>query len=349
MSEVKDVTIVIPAYNPDDKFVKFVQDLREHGYKSIIAVNDGSKDASKPYIKEAVDKFGIILVNHNVNLGQGRAYKSGLNAYLGLTDLDQSIGVIQCDCDGQHCVEDVNKVAELMRENRESFIVGTREFSDKTIPFRSRFGNNCTNFVFKHFVGLPLNDVMSGLKGLPKAFIYKLIEARGERFEFVTTTLLEVKKCNLDIIQIPIQTIYINGNETSHFRPVLDSVKIYKTILNYFLYALFAYVLSVLAFGLSIDIFKEIGMLASIIIASCLGKLVTDIYTLLINRNAILKNNAKTVKYIAFCILRAAIVTAFVFLIVNYIGINSVVCKIIVDLLLFIPGFKVFNGLVLKS
>ena len=51
------------------------------------------------------------------------------------------IGIIQCDCDGQHCVEDINKCADILRKNPHSFILGVRDFSDKKIPFRSRFGN----------------------------------------------------------------------------------------------------------------------------------------------------------------------------------------------------------------
>lgn len=69
----------------------------------------------------------------------------------------------------------------FLRQNPEKFILGVRDFSDKTIPFRSRFGNHCTTLVFRLFCGLDISDTQTGLKGIPVSFIPPLMETPGER------------------------------------------------------------------------------------------------------------------------------------------------------------------------
>ncbi len=78
---IEDITIMIPAYNPDNKFIEFVSDLTENGYK-IIIIDDGSRDDTKRYFDMARDQYGCRVVSHSINLGQGRAYKTGFNYYL---------------------------------------------------------------------------------------------------------------------------------------------------------------------------------------------------------------------------------------------------------------------------
>ena len=61
------------------------------------------------------------------------------------------VGIIQCDCDEQHHVGDINRCVELLRHNPKKFVLGVREFTDKSIPLRSRFGNNCTSWDLKYW------------------------------------------------------------------------------------------------------------------------------------------------------------------------------------------------------
>lgn len=76
------VTIIIPTYNPDDKFLAFLLELKNNGYNNIIVVDDGSRDNTRHYFITAKEKFNCKIVSHSINLGQGRAYKSGFNYYL---------------------------------------------------------------------------------------------------------------------------------------------------------------------------------------------------------------------------------------------------------------------------
>lgn len=79
---IRDVVIIIPAYNPDEKFTAFLRNLKEAEYEHIIVVDDGSRANTKRYFIEAEKIYHCHVVTHSINLGQGRAYKSGFNYYL---------------------------------------------------------------------------------------------------------------------------------------------------------------------------------------------------------------------------------------------------------------------------
>ncbi len=347
----KSVVIIIPAYNPDEKFTAFLKDLRAAGYTSIITVNDGSREDTVHFFDEAEQEYGCKVLTHAVNLGQGRAYKTAFNYYLSETKaggrFENTLGVVQCDCDGQHHIDDINRSVEYLEINPETFILGVRDFSDKSIPFRSRFGNNCTSFVFKAFCGLDLKDTQTGLKAIPKSFIPALMETPGERFEYASSVLLETKKQGVEILQFPIQTIYINGNETSHFNPLLDSIRIYSLILKYLMASLSAFIVDIVMFSIFLTITKGIIPDSYIIVSTYIAKVISCTYSFLVNKNLVFENHSKGLstafKYIILCIVQASMSAILTNTLVHVLMWNEVLVKIIVDTLLFFISFQIQN------
>lgn len=349
---VDGIVLIIPAYNPDEKFIYFLDKLTGDGWKDIIVVDDGSKKECSKYFEKAVKQYGCQLVRHNVNLGQGRAFKSAFNyfvgKYLGGADI---IGVVECDCDGQHVLEDVNRCAELLRDNPNDFILGVRNFNDKSIPFRSRFGNKCTNLVFKIFCGIPIDDTQTGLKGIPKSFILKLIETPGERFEYASSVLIETKKSRVRILQFPIQTIYIDGNATSHFNPLKDSLRIYSLIFKYMISSLTTVLIDIAMFGVFIKVFwaAENG----IFISSACAKIFSGIFNFWVNKKHVFKSGGRffkeAVKYVLLCVCHIIVSSTLISVLVKYTRISSVIAKMIVDTILFFVVYYIQNMWVFKN
>ena len=346
-----DVVIVIPALNPDEKFLAFLKDLAINEYNQIIVIDDGSEEASRNYFSEASQKFGCTILHHSINLGQGRAYKTAFNYYLMNSNTggyyEATIGLIQCDCDGQHCVDDINRCVELLRSNPEKFILGIRNFEDKAIPFRSRFGNNCTSFVFKWFCGLDLKDTQTGLKGIPKSFIPKLMETPGEHFEYASSVLLETKRYGIQIIQFPIKTIYINGNKKSHFKPLMDSIRIYSLILKYLASSVSSFVVDIAIYSIFISVLSHILPKYYVIISTYLAKIFSCTYVYLINKRIVFQSNENDFsavwRFILLCVAQSTcsgILTSFLILMLKG---NEVLCKIAVDILLFFISFQIQN------
>lgn len=356
--EITDVIVVIPAYNPDEKFISFLKDLKNAGYKNILVIDDGSRQDTKRFFEEAVDVYGCKLVTHAINLGQGRAYKSGFNRCL--NDYTEwggraadVVGIIQCDCDGQHHIEDINRCVELLRHNPEKFILGVRDFTDKSIPLRSRFGNNCTSWVFKIFCGLDLKDTQTGLKGIPLSFLPALMEVPGERFEYASSVLLETKKQGIEILEFPIQTIYINNNESSHFNPLVDSIRIYSLILKYLMSSLSSFVVDIVLYSLFISLLRGVSAEYYIIAATYLAKIFSCTYGYFLNRKLVFQSReniaATAIKFFSLCVAQSTcsgFATRGIVMMTQW---NEVLCKIIVDTVLFFVSFQIQNRWVFRQ
>ena len=224
----------MPAYNPDDKFINFLNELNKEGFNKIIVVNDGSRSDTDHYFKEAKNKYNCLIVEHETNKGYGYALKSGGQTFIERYQDDKEVvGAIHCDCDGQHVIEDVLKCATLIRDNDDAIIVGIRDFDDKNVPLKNKIGNKLTSRIFKLFFGIEINDTQCGLRGFSKNNVAFTTLLSSLGFEYTTELLLETRNKNIKIIPFVIKTVYINNNETTHFNPIKDSIRIYSLIFKY--------------------------------------------------------------------------------------------------------------------
>src|SRR5690606_33516392 len=140
--------------------------------------------------------------------------------------------VVTVDADGQHLVRDVVRVALGHTRDRRSLLVGSRRFS-KDVPLRSRFGNIVTRHVFRWLVGIRLSDTQSGLRAIPSAALPWLLRIESTRYEFELDMLVEAHERGIPLRELPIRTVYEAGNSSSHFRPLVDSLRIYFVFLRY--------------------------------------------------------------------------------------------------------------------
>ena len=137
------------------------------------------------------------------------------------------------DGDNQHKANDILNCCEKMIECKDKVILGVRNFKGDNVPFKSRFGNNMTSFVFKFICGLNISDTQTGLRAIPYQYLQLFDEVKGERFEYETNMLLEFRQSNIGFVEVPIETVYIEENASTHFNPVKDSLKIYGVIFKF--------------------------------------------------------------------------------------------------------------------
>ena len=117
--------------------------------------------------------------------------------------------------------------------NKISLIIGTRDFNLKHVPFSSKFGNRITSLIVYNKTKKYIKDTQSGLRLIPYKYIKDIINLEGSRYEYEINILLYFLKNDISIKEIPITTIYeTKKNETSHYRCIKDSLKIYKIIKN---------------------------------------------------------------------------------------------------------------------
>ena len=59
-----------------------------------------------------------------------------------------------------------------------------------------------------------------------------MLEIEGQRYEYEMNMLLSAST-KYPISEVPIETIYINDNQASHFRPIRDGIMIYKDMFKF--------------------------------------------------------------------------------------------------------------------
>lgn len=179
LQSYRDLPVVIPSLQPDEKLPALLSALREAGIRNILLVDDGSGPAYRP-IFDAAEASGCTVLRHAVNLGKGRALKTAFNHCL-LTWPDAP-GCVTADSDGQHTPACILACMQALWQHPDSLVLGCRDFDAAGIPARSRFGNKCTRLLFRLLVGLSITDTQTGLRAIPTRFMRALLETRGERF-----------------------------------------------------------------------------------------------------------------------------------------------------------------------
>ncbi len=229
--EKSAVSIILPSYKPDDKLVSAVDGLIKAGFDDIIVVDDGSGAEFNSYFDLVRNMEGVTVLVHPENRGKGAALKTAFSWYM----FNRSgKGVITVDGDGQHRTEDIIACGEQLLKTGE-IVLGVRDFSAPDVPPRSRFGNKVSSMVFRIFVGMKITDTQTGLRAIPARHLEFMCSIKGDRYEYETNMLLYMKRQDLKFSEVKITTVYIDENETSHFRPVRDSVRIYSLIFKFLL------------------------------------------------------------------------------------------------------------------
>lgn len=247
------IAIVIPSLNPGKDLPGYVASLRKVLDAPIVIVDDGSRDELKPVFDECRRAVpDVTVLTHEVNRGKGRALKTAF-AYL-LDNYPGIAGCVTCDSDGQHAPADVRRAFETLRGNPDALVLGCRSFDLSQVPWKSRFGNKWSRALFAMASGVSVTDTQTGLRAIPSSFMRELLECPGERFEFETHMLLRLG--GRPMAQIPIETLYVDGNSETHFDPLKDSFRIMSIIARALLVRIARFgVVSVLSFAIDIGIF----------------------------------------------------------------------------------------------
>lgn len=252
------ISIIIPSLNPDEKLCKTVNSLLEIGFTDIVCVNDGSRaDCLSFFPKESQN---VTVLTHEVNRGKGTALKTAF-AYI-KENRPESLGAVTVDGDGQHAANDVLNCALEMVEKSDSIILGCRDFTEPQVPKKSRFGNKITSAVFKLLCGMKISDTQTGLRAFPAKYYTDMLEISGDRFEYETNMLLEMKARKIHFSEVKIETVYIEENRTSHFRPFKDSFRIYSLILKFTIGQFVKFsISSILSFAVDLFLFSAFLLL----------------------------------------------------------------------------------------
>ena len=345
------IAALIPAYQPDEKLLLLLEELSARTDYFILVVNDGSREECRTVFNEA--KKYATVIEHEVNRGKGAALKTGIKYILESTDCD---GVVTLDADGQHTVDDTNRTVDALVKNPDAFIIGGRLFSGN-VPWKSRAGNSITRAVFKISTGVSVHDTQTGLRAFSRKLMGELCELYGDRYEYEMNVLLECTARSIPIVEIPIDTIYIEDNKSSHFNPFKDSWKIYKLIIKFAAPMFLLFMLSSFAsFIVDFSLFSAFTFLfkgeQNVWICNVLARVISATVNYLLNKFIVFKKKGKTAQtFLAYCMLAIGILagnTLLLHVLVSFAHLNTYVAKVIVEAIMFVVSWIVQRFVIFK-
>lgn len=334
--------VLIPAYEPGEPLVGFVRSIVAAGVaRAVVVVDDGSGHDYTDVFARVADlgspAVPCEVIGHPANRGKGHALRVGVDHVL----RHHPGEVVVCaDCDGQHAVDDLVAVAAAVDPTGRTIVLGARAFAGD-VPLRSRFGNGVTRRVFRWSTGVTLQDTQTGLRGYPPGLLPWLLRIRGDRFEYELDVLLAARDAGVRLVEVPISTRYLDGNASSHFRPIRDSIRVYVPFLRFG-------ASSLVAFGLDATLF--FGLMAatgSLALSVVAARVVSASANYALNRSVVFEHGrARSVRASAwrYASLAAAIMGAnyaLLRLLHDELGIWLVPAKLLTELTLFLASYRV--------
>lgn len=327
--------ILIPAFEPDARLTALVTELRAADPCSGILVIDDGSGSHFADVFAGARAAGAEVIGYEVNRGKGRALKAGLRY---IQEYYPGQDVVCADSDGQHTTTDILRIAERVRQADGAMVLGGRRFTGD-VPTRSRIGNALSRRAFRLATGVPVHDTQTGLRGYPAGMIDWLLSVKGDRFEYELNLLLQSRAAGIAIEEVEIETVYLEHNASSHFRPVVDSLKVCAPLVRFVASSLGAFVID--AVGLVVIYALTGSLLLSVVGA----RLVSATVNFLINRHAVFHGDRGSLRrdilrYLTLAL--ALLASSYVWLaVLTQWGVPLVAAKLITDTTLYVISFHV--------
>lgn len=330
--------VLIPAYEPDERMLELVDALDADGLRMLV-VDDGS-GSDYAALFEDVAARGVEVLHQPVNTGKAQALRRGLRH---IAESSPGEDVVTADSDGQHRPHDIEAVAAATAGGA-ALVLGGRSFTGE-VPLRSRFGNAVSRLLFRASGGAPVHDTQTGLRGIPSSLIGDVLAVPGERFAWEMNVLVDFTRRRIPISELEIETVYLDGNASSHFRPVRDSLAVLRPLLRYVLVSLGSFVLDVTALQL---LYAASGQL----LLSVLGaRLLSAGVNFTLNRSLVFRAaepgrlRQQMLRYIALAAALLAVGYLGLALLTSW-GVPVLLAKILADSAVYACGFLLQRGYV---
>ena len=215
------IIIGIPAFNEEKNIAGIISKLKRIT-KDIIVCNDGSTDLTA----DIAEEMGALVINHEKNLGYGGAIRS---IFLKAKDLNGDV-LVTFDADGQHRIEDIDKVINPILEGQSDIVIGSRFLDDneKEVPQYRKVGIKVITKITNATIKKDLTDSQSGFRAYSKQVLNE-IKPVESGMGVSTEILIKASSKNLKISEVPIKILY-GENSSTHNPVVHGSSVIFSTI-----------------------------------------------------------------------------------------------------------------------
>ena len=251
----------IPAFNEEKNIAGIITKLADIT-DTIIVCNDGSSDLTS----DIAEKMGAFVINHEKNLGYGAAIRS---IFLKAKELDGDI-LVTFDADGQHRIEDIEKVTKPIIDQEVDLVIGSRflDESEKEVPQYRKVGIKVITKITNASIKKQLTDSQSGFRAYSKKVLAELNPSELG-MGISTEILIKASSKNFRITEVPIKILYAGDTSThnpvSHGSSVILSTIKYTSIEHplkfYGIPSMILFIIGISFTYLSAEYYAEIGRL----------------------------------------------------------------------------------------
>ena len=216
------ITIGIPAYNEEENIGEVITKLKEIN-DSIIVCDDGSTDLTR----QISEKLGVTVIQHEKNMGYGAAINSIFKKCI---EINSDI-LVTFDADGQHRVEDVERILEPIIDKDADVVIGSRFLQEESeIPNYRKVGIKIITKVTNASLKDSLTDSQSGFRAYSKSVLNNITPSEFG-MGISTEILIKASKNNLRITEVPIKVLY--GPNTSTHNPIKHGTSVLISTIKY--------------------------------------------------------------------------------------------------------------------
>ncbi len=182
----------------------------------VLVVDDGSDDGTA----DAARAAGAEVMSLPTNQGKGDALELAFKELFGRG----FEAVVTVDADGQHLPEEIPKLLAAAEEGAD-LVLGSRDHLFAEMSRLRRTSNRLSSRAISLVAGEPLGDVQTGFRWYSR----HLIETLGfpeSRFEAESAIVVRAARNGFEIVTVPVRLGFADGRTTSHYRPMVDSLRI---------------------------------------------------------------------------------------------------------------------------
>jgi glycosyltransferase involved in cell wall biosynthesis len=208
------IAATIPAYQAAPSVGDVVRGTLQ-ALPDVLVIDDGSTDGTA----EVARRAGARVISHDVNRGKGAALATAFRDLFG-GGFD---GVVTLDADGQHLPEEIPKLLAAIGEA--DLVLGVRDHLFGEMSRLRRMSNRLSSKAISLAAGQDLRDIQTGFRYYSRR-LFEEVGFPEARFEAESAVVVRAARRGFKVISVPVHLGFADGRTTSHYRPLLDSLRI---------------------------------------------------------------------------------------------------------------------------
>jgi len=216
------ITVGIPAYNEEKNIAKIIVKLKKM-VDQILVCDDGSTDSTCAI----AESLGVTVIKHPENSGYGMAIRS---IFLKAREINADL-LVTIDADGQHKIEDINKIIKPIADGRADISIGSRFLKeDNNTPGYRKLGVKVITKVTNSSLSEKVTDAQSGFRAYNNKVLQSLTPS-DSGMGISTEILIKSSKLGFKIAEVPTEIQY--EGDTSTQNPVSHGTEVLMSTLKY--------------------------------------------------------------------------------------------------------------------